>query len=360
MGAYVGPMMDARLTIATDDVWPPAGGIATFAGEVLGGLERLGHRVSRLSTGPLARLAPLTPARPLSISAGLRRHRHEIFYSPGFYPPLWWPGPRVVTVHDLQYLRRGPGHSAVRRHYFQRVLLPLIGACDLVLTVSTESRDELRSALGPSPPVEIVGEGVADEFFLAGKRATARERDRRQPLRLVYVGNWLPHKRADLVVAAAGVASRSTPLILSLPRSAPAPVERLIADLEADPSARIEIERRPRLDVAGLAAAVAGADLLLLLSRHEGFGLPPIEAQAARTPVLVADYGGARRRYGDHGAHYVDVDAGARDVAARIVELARHRDLRASTVEAGVANAETHRWSDVAQRVESAIAGLAP
>jgi glycosyltransferase involved in cell wall biosynthesis len=43
------------------------------------------------------------------------------------------------------------------------------------------------------------------------------------------------------------------------------------------------------LDIADLRTAVAGAVALCFPSRYEGFGLPPLEALAAGTPVVAAD-----------------------------------------------------------------------
>lgn len=126
-----------------------------------------------------------------------------------------------------------------------------------------------------------------------------------------------------------------------------------------NPATDLTVTIRHPLSAAGLADHVADRDLLVLLSRCEGFGLTPLEAQAARTPALVADFDGARRRLGDDGAHFVDLSADAEEIAWALVELASDRDRRRSTVEPGVRNAESHRWSDVIHRVEHALQGVA-
>ena len=60
-----------------------------------------------------------------------------------------------------------------------------------------------------------------------------------------------------------------------------------------------------RLDFAVLRALVAGADLLVMPSLHEGAGLPPIEAMASHTGVLASDIAALRETCGD-GADYFD------------------------------------------------------
>ena len=58
-----------------------------------------------------------------------------------------------------------------------------------------------------------------------------------------------------------------------------------------------------RLDFEVLRSLVAGADLLVMPSLHEGAGLPPIEAMASHTAVLASDITALRETCGD-GADY--------------------------------------------------------
>ena len=350
-----GPVLD----VAVDDGWP-TGGIGTFTQNVLGGLEELGHHLDRLHAGPLARLSPLTPLRPLTVSAGLNGggDPRRIFFSPGFYPPARWAGPKVVTVHDLQYLDRAANPSLARTIYFRRVLLPLIARCDRILTVSTESRDAIYEQLGDHSPVVVVGNGVDDNFFTAGASPKQDLAPTQVRFRLTYVGNWMPHKRTDLLVRAVTRAARAVPIELSLPPSPPPEIRAIATAALDNPATDLTVSIRQPLSPADLAAHVADQDLLVLLSRCEGFGLTPLEAQAARTPALVADFGGAKRRLGPDGAHFVDLAADARDIAAVLTDLAPDQTRLSSTVPAGLRNAEGYRWRDVVHRVEGALVDL--
>ena len=351
-------------TIATDDCWPDSG-IGTFGEHVLAGLEARGHLLHRLHNEPVGPLARLTPLRPFIISTGLARSNTELFFTPGFYPPLLWRGKTAVTIHDLQYLDPEANHSTIRRFYFRFVLVPLIRRADVIITVSEESQDDLRLLLGPDANVVVVGDGVAEEYFEAGRQAKeltdAHGEDDSDPrLRLTYVGNWLAHKRQGLMVDAAAEASKVIPIQLTIPDDAPPAIERMITAHRRNPATDINVIRRPKLHVASLAEHVADSDLLLLLSSHEGFGLTPIEAQAARTPVLVSRFRGAVSRFGHGGAHYVDLGADAEEIAARIIKLGDDQRLRRSTVSDGLANAETKRWTQVVDAVEKALLEAAP
>ncbi len=355
------------LEIATDDCWPPSG-IGTFAKQTIEGLERAGHQMTRLSACRLSKLSGFTPLRPAAISAGLLNRRDLTFYSPGFYPPARWRGPTAVTVHDLQYLNPQANPSIARRRYFQRLVVPLLKRCDLIMTVSPESQDELAELLGPGHPVTVVGDGVDEIYFLEGKRSAnvSAPEDRTEEesadvrFRLTYVGNWLTHKRADVLLAAAVEAGKHRPIELSMPDNPPRAIARQIERASGTVGSNLRLRLRPRLKTADLASHVASSDLLVLLSTHEGFGLTPLEAQAAKTPILVSEFRGARSRYGERGAHFLPVDAPVEAIAQKITDLADDSRLCRSTVEAGTANAESLRWPDVVARVERALTGIAP
>jgi glycosyltransferase involved in cell wall biosynthesis len=105
--------------------------------------------------------------------------------------------------------------------------------------------------------------------------------------------------------------------------------------------------RRPDLvDVAGyvddLPALYRGADALVVTSRHEGFGLPALEAMACGTPVVAFANTAIPEVVGDGGRLVPDGD-----VAALVRALAAAVDdqmVRRSLVRRGLARAATFSW----------------
>jgi glycosyltransferase involved in cell wall biosynthesis len=65
------------------------------------------------------------------------------------------------------------------------------------------------------------------------------------------------------------------------------------------------VVRTGHLPLPELQQVVAGARVLAFPSRYEGFGLPPLEALAAGTPVLAADLAVTREVLGDQ-ARFAD------------------------------------------------------
>jgi glycosyltransferase involved in cell wall biosynthesis len=82
----------------------------------------------------------------------------------------------------------------------------------------------------------------------------------------------------------------------------------LLKALDA-PEARIRwvnsIQMRAGVPVETVARLMRSADVLLLASRSEGFGLPVIEAQSVGTPCIVTDHTAQPELVRDHG-HIVE------------------------------------------------------
>jgi glycosyltransferase involved in cell wall biosynthesis len=93
----------------------------------------------------------------------------------------------------------------------------------------------------------------------------------------------------------------------------------------------------------GLRALYRGADLFALPSRHEGFGLPVVEAMAQATPVVASDLP-VLREVGGPGARYLapgDVVTWADAVNALLTDPT----ARAALATAGLAHAATYTWA---------------
>jgi glycosyltransferase involved in cell wall biosynthesis len=122
---------------------------------------------------------------------------------------------------------------------------------------------------------------------------------------LLYVGNTKWHKNLPLLLTAYADVAHDIPhklVIAGSGESLRAGDDR-VAALAAEQGDRVQVMGRLDFDV--LRSLVAGADLLVMPSLHEGAGLPPIEAMASRTAVLASDIASLRETCGD-GADYFD------------------------------------------------------
>ena len=97
-----------------------------------------------------------------------------------------------------------------------------------------------------------------------------------------------------------------------------------------------------------LPALYAGAMAFAYLSVYEGFGLPPLEAMAAGTPVITGNLTSIPEVVGEAGMMVdpLDVDA----IACGLKELVENQELRKKLGEAGVERAKRFSWDGAAEK----------
>ncbi len=105
------------------------------------------------------------------------------------------------------------------------------------------------------------------------------------------------------------------------------------------------------LPAGDLPALYADADVFVLPSRHENFGMVAAEAAAAGTPIVVTDRCGVAQYLGDRGGIVVPYDAGAlRDALSRLLA---DEALRRELGEGARAVASEWSWTRVVELQES-------
>lgn len=290
--------------------------------------------------------------------------------------------PLVITVHDLAFRSVPEAFPERGRRWHEAALSRAIGRARHLVVPSSVVADDLMAAgasgrsvvviehgsdhLPPPDPQStealLARVGVTGPFVLAVGTVEPRknlhrliEAHRRasaslsEPLALVVVGpaGWgpldLPHD--DLGSPAAGSAPRRGD------RSgehvgAPVPSAALGVGSQASEKLRDQMARADRVQVvstgpvapAVLAGLYRRARLVAYVPLVEGWGLPPIEAMAAGTPVLaspVPSTGGAAWEVDP-----TDIDA----MAAGLVTVATDEVVRAELVAAGWGRAAVRTW----------------
>ena len=177
----------------------------------------------------------------------------------------------------------------------------------LVAPTPTEAR-ELVDRYGASPAtVRIVPPGVDQTLFRPGDRAAARSAlGIRARHVLAFVGRLQPLKGADVAVRAlAALAARHglTDVELLVVGGASgsdhAREPERLAGLAQQEGVTARVRFLPPQPHERLAQVFRAADVVLVPSYSESFGLVALEAQACGTPVVAAQVGGLMHAVGD-------------------------------------------------------------
>jgi glycosyltransferase involved in cell wall biosynthesis len=174
------------------------------------------------------------------------------------------------------------------------------------------------------------------------------------PLRLLSVGSLTPRKGHDVLLRALG-RLRGLDWRLAIVGDAPEPEEarRLAALAEAEGIAgRVEFAGAEPPDA--LAARHAGADLFVLASHHEGYGMAFAEAIARGLPVVGCDSGAVREA--TRGAARLVPPGDKAALAAALDTLIGDAEARAALGRACREAAEgLPRWPNTARAIAAAV-----
>lgn len=234
-------------------------------------------------------------------------------------PLVGAPCPNLLTVHDLQPIRHG--NAVMARVITDMVLHHAFARADRVMVVSQAMRDDLLR-FHPGTRVDVVFNGVDPSVFKrqGGKEAVGIGLRRRLPDEFALaVGHFEPRKNLGLLVDAIAVLrdrGQSRPLVIvGRDGGEGKALRRRIAERQLERLITV-IEDADDLEVRALYAACR---LVVTPSRYEGFGIPLIEAMAARRPLAVSDIPVFRELTGGQGAYFpVDDPAAAADTMERV------------------------------------------
>lgn len=174
---------------------------------------------------------------------------------------------------------------------FGRLALPQLQDCELALAVSEFNRRELIAAGIPEERTAVLPIFLGLEEFVRTERDPALYRRMRQDGRtnLLYVGRLAPNKGCDDLIKLFYAYHRhinpATDLWLVGSRSFTAYVrylEALVARLGLEDVVRFT----DRVSLSELRTCYEASDTLLYGSRHEGFGVPLLEAMHFGLPIV--------------------------------------------------------------------------
>jgi glycosyltransferase involved in cell wall biosynthesis len=228
---------------------------------------------------------------------GLRRVRRrggglDVVHAPSVAVPPKGSYRLVVTVHDAAPLLFPETYPARGRWFHARGIHAAARRADLVITISQAAADEIDEHTEiDRDRVRVVPNGVdhreASDDDVRMARSAFDLGDRPYVL---WLGSLEPRKNVGMLVEAFArcVATSDLPhmLVLAGPAGWREDREAVLA-----PARRLggRVRTVGRVGDDHLAGVYRGADLFAFPSRHEGFGIPMLEAMAQGTPVVCAD-----------------------------------------------------------------------
>jgi D-inositol-3-phosphate glycosyltransferase len=335
-----------------------------------------GHRVVHVPAGPFELPKEALPDQLDAFTSGVLEH---IRSGPGVdvvHGNYWLSGvaghrlkhdlgvPLVSTFHTLARVKAEGGD--MEPAWRERAEADVIGCSDAICVSCPEEERQFRRLYGQPPGrIEIVPPAVEHAFFAPGDRGGARRAvglatDR--PV-VLFVGRIQPLKAPDLAIRALAAMTHHREALLVIVGGASG----------SDGDEELELARRlaSELGVADRVRFVApqphhilsswyrAADLVIVPSRSESFGLVALEAAACGIPVVASAVGGLLNIVHDGvTGHLVDGRDPERYARAMTQVLDDPAGAAAMGAAAGV-RARRFTWSFTAARLRRLYTDLA-
>lgn len=332
-----------------------------------------GFRVVQVDAGPidLAKedLPDVVPAFADGVEKRLRSHPVDVLHA-----NYWLSGlaghdlkhrldlPLVSTFHTLARVKAENGDPEPERRAIAEA--GIIGCSDAITASSTTEESQLAVLYdAPADRIEIVPPGVDHAFFSPGDQRGARHAlglgD--EPV-LLFVGRVQPLKRLGVAVEVLARIERQDATLVAVGgpsgRQGEAELAR-IRDRAAELGVTDRIHWVDPVPHHLLSTYYRAADVCLVPSRSESFGLVALEAAACGIPVVAAAVGGLRSIV-EHGRTGFLVDGGEPAYfAAYVDEVLGHSALATELGRAAADRARTFTWSTTAARLRRLYADLA-
>lgn len=291
---------------------------------------------------------------PLPIEAFIGKV--DIFYSPDFLLPPTFAKRKLVTVHDLSYVRVPECFPQPLLNYLNRAVPPSLARADVILADAASTQRDVVDVYRVSPEkIRVLYAGVETRFcpdVSASSMVRVRALTRGKPY-LLSVSTLQPRKNYARLIEAFGkliseFSRQYSELQLVIAGGKGWMYEQVFQTVE-----RLGLQERvlfPQfVSDDDLPALYAGATLFVYPSLYEGFGLPVAEAMACGAPVVSSNASSLPEVGGDAALYFDprDVGAMAATIHRALIDAALRADLRAR----GFAQAKKFSWEKAAREL---------
>lgn len=313
---------------------------------------------------PLSRVRDFVVTRPWLkhlarfFSATMARNSDQIFdlYWQGNFIPN--PGIKakktVCTIHDFSFEHDRAWHPAERVVYMQTHLESASDTCAAILTGSEYTKSEIIERLEVSPEkVHVIYHGVDHNVFRVYDETSL---DFPLPENfLLFVGSIEPRKNLLTFLKAYGSLAKDFkerfPLVLAGFKGWENQEVMELITSHAD-----HIRYLGYLSDLELAFVYNRATVFVYPSLYEGFGLPPLEAMACGTAVIVSNTSSMPEVCGE-GAYYIDPSS-SESIHQAILHVTSDEALRKELREKGLKRSAQFTWERSAREHRNVFESL--
>jgi glycosyltransferase involved in cell wall biosynthesis len=285
----------------------------------------------------------------------------DIFWSPHYNIPLLpiKAKKRVVTIHDVFHLAFYETLSLKQKLYAKLVINQATSRSDKILTVSKFSVDEIKKYTSTSKDIDVVYNAIDfDKFKIIydkSKLDFAKDKYKLPNKFLLFVGNVKPHKNLKNLLLA--IKDIEINLVIVGKKDGFITGDDNISSLIKKCNLENRVFFTGYVDDDDIPTIYNLSKVFVFPSLYEGFGIPPLEAQACGCPVVCSNVASLPEVGGVDSVLYCD-PYDVNDIREKIELVLNDEALQNDLRIKGFENIKRFSWEESARKIQILMEGL--
>lgn len=264
---------------------------------------------------------------------------------------------RVVTIHDLIFMRYPELYKSVDREIYQQKFFEASLAADKIIAISQQTKEDIISFFHiPEEKIEVVYQGCSPIFtnkYTSQEIADIKTKYQLPSDFVLSVGTI--EKRKNALQILDGINKEKLDIVTVFIGKSTAYVKELQQYIKTHKMEKqvIFLHNVPNDDLPTLYQA---ASIFIYPSLFEGFGIPILEALNSGTPVITNKYGCFKEAGGD-AAKYINPNK-PEEIGHAIREIMGNTELMSEMREKGFQHVKEFTADKIANRLMSLYKSL--
>ena len=277
----------------------------------------------------------------------LRRQGNPLLVSLCSTAPLLYSN-QIATHHDVNYVRHPESYTRTFRLLYRTMTPIMLARIKSLLTVSAFSKGEIAQVYKyPEKKIFVVPNAVSGDFHPGSQETNKQDY-------LLAVSSPSAHKNFSRMIEAFLMLRGHEDLQLRIVGGASGVFNDDNLQRMASRDSRIQF--LGRLSDSELIAQYQNATAFVFPSLYEGFGIPPLEAQACGCPVLAANAASIPEVLQASALYFDPLDVS--HMSAAMERILTDIPLRQSLRRRGLINVARFSWEESARQVSQRIDAL--
>lgn len=287
--------------------------------------------------------------------------RPDVFFTPSHYAPRISPVPTVISIMDLSYIHFPKLFAKHDLYQLRNWTKYSALQATKIFTISNASKNDILKVYHKHPSdVMVTYLGIKEGARFTSRTANMNKEELEKKFGItgkyvLFVGTLQPRKNIVRLIEAFSLVLDKSPQLVVIGKKG-----WLYEEILAAPKKFGVEERVIFLDFVtddDLPSLYHHAEVFVLPSLYEGFGLPVLEAMKLGCPVITSNVSSLPEAGGD-AALYVNPED-TQDIAEKIEKVISDKKLREQMVKKGFEHIKQFSWEKTARQTLEILENVA-